>query len=73
MNTSIAYLIGFLIVIGGLAYGATLAGVPATWIGVGVIVLVGIGIMSTVTKTRAPEPTNGEAHRKAATTTVRED
>ncbi len=48
------YLIGFIILIGGLAYGAFLAGVPPVWIGVGVVCLVGIGILSAVKKTQAP-------------------
>lgn len=74
MNTSVVYLIGFLIVIAGLAYGAVLAGLPAVWVGVGVVVLVGIAIMMTVTKTRAPEVgASGGEVRRTTTTTVRED
>ncbi len=46
------YLIGFIILIIGLAYGAYLIHVPSTWIGVGVICLVGIGILSAVKKTQ---------------------
>ena len=46
------YVIGFLIVIGGLVYGATLLHVPQHWIIVGVIILLGIGITSGVTHTR---------------------
>jgi hypothetical protein len=30
--------------------------VPATWIGVGVIVLIGLGILLGVTTTRRPDP-----------------
>lgn len=47
------YLIGFIILIIGLALGAHLAGVPTTWIAVGVICLLGIGILSAVKKTQA--------------------
>ncbi|HVR97523.1 MAG TPA: hypothetical protein VMW27_12975 [Thermoanaerobaculia bacterium] len=50
------YLIGFILVVVGLAYGASLAGVPPTWIGVGVIVLLGIGILSAVKRTQAKTP-----------------
>lgn len=50
------YLIGFIILIAGLAYGAYLAGVPPTWIIVGVICLIGIGILSAVKKTQSPSP-----------------
>jgi hypothetical protein len=52
------YLIGFIIVIIGLAYGAYLLGAPPVWIGVGVIILVGLAILRGVTKTqtKAPSP-----------------
>ena len=46
------YLIGFIILIIGLALGAHLAGMPTTWIAVGVICLLGIGILSAVKKTQ---------------------
>ena len=45
MSTSI-YLIGYFILVVGLALGANLLGVPTSWIIVGVIIMVGIGIMS---------------------------
>jgi hypothetical protein len=51
------YLIGFVILIIGLAFGAHLAGMPTLWIGVGVICLLGIGILSAVKKTRTPPTT----------------
>ncbi len=50
------YLVGFIVLIVGLALGAYLMHVPAMWIGVGVIVLVGIGILTGVTSTRRPDP-----------------
>jgi urea transporter len=55
------YLVGFIIVVIGLALGAHLAHVPSMWIGVGVICLVGIGILSAVKKTqaKAPPPSSG--------------
>jgi len=46
------YLVGFVILIIGLALGAHLAGVPTMWIVVGVISLLGIGILSAVKKTQ---------------------
>ena len=51
------YVIGFIIVTIGLAYGAFLAGVPPAWIGVGVIVLIGLAILRGVTKTQTKAPT----------------
>ena len=52
MSSFGTYLIGFLLVIVGLAFGAYLLNVPPTWIAVGVIVLIGIGILSATTRTR---------------------
>jgi hypothetical protein len=49
MSSFSAYLIGFIILIFGLAIGAYLLGLATTWIAVGVIVLVGLGVMSAVT------------------------
>jgi hypothetical protein len=50
------YLVGFLILIGGLAYGAALLGVPRIWIMVGALVLLGIGIASGASRTRRKDP-----------------
>ena len=71
MNTSFVYFFGFLLVVAGLAYGATMLGVPPIWVGVGAVVLVGLGIMSTVTSTKTREPA-GDAE-VTRTTTVRRD
>ena len=46
------YAIGFVIMIGGLIYGAALMHVPAHWIAVGAVVLLGVGILSGVKATR---------------------
>jgi uncharacterized membrane protein len=46
------YVVGYLVVIGGLTYGATLMHVPAHWIVAGAIVLVGLGIVTGVKNTR---------------------
>ncbi len=43
---------GFAILISGLAYGAHLMRMPAQWIAVGAVVLIGIGILSAVKNTR---------------------
>ena len=50
------YIVGFVILIGGLAYGASLAGVSAQWIVVGALILLGLGIAMGVTKTRQKDP-----------------
>jgi hypothetical protein len=46
------YLIGYLILIVGLGFGAHLMHVPPRWIGVGVLIFVGLGIVTGVTSTR---------------------
>ena len=50
------YSIGFVLVIGGLIYGAYLMHVPAHWIAVGAIVLSGLGILTGVKATRQKDP-----------------
>jgi hypothetical protein len=50
------YLIGYIVLIVGLALGAHLLHVSAQWIGVGVIVLVGLGIVQGVASTRRRDP-----------------
>jgi hypothetical protein len=52
------FIIGFVIVIAGLAYGASLAGLPPQWIGVMAVVLGGIGIVMGVSKTRMKDPSH---------------
>ena len=55
MSNFAIFIIGFVIVIAGLAYGASMAGMSPQWIGVGVAVLVGLGVVMGVTKTRTKE------------------
>jgi len=56
MSSFASYLIGFIVLICGLAFAAYLLNVPSTWIGVGVIVLIGIGIVSATTRTKMRDP-----------------
>ncbi|HWF08749.1 MAG TPA: hypothetical protein VG297_09810 [Bryobacteraceae bacterium] len=50
------YLIGYIVLIVGLALGAHLLHVSPQWIGVGVIVLVGLGIVQGVASARRRDP-----------------
>lgn len=50
------YLVGIVVLVAGLAYGAHLAGLAPQWIGVGAIVLLGIGIVTAVSRTRSKDP-----------------
>jgi positive regulator of sigma E activity len=40
------YLVGFIILIVGLAVAAYLLGAPPVWIAVGLIIMIGLGIMA---------------------------
>jgi hypothetical protein len=61
MSSFGSYIIGFLILIVGLAFGAYLLNVPSTWIGVGVVVLLGIGVLSATSRTKMRDPAAGPA------------
>ena len=50
------YMLGFIIVIVGLAWGAMVAGVPQIYIIIGAVVLFGVGILSAVKRTRPKDP-----------------
>ena len=50
------YIVGFLIMIGGLIYGATILHVSPQWIAVGSIVLIGLAILKGVQATRGRDP-----------------
>jgi uncharacterized membrane protein len=52
------YLAGYVIVIAGLIYGASLMHVPIHWIVVGALVLVGIGVLTGVKATRQKDTPN---------------
>jgi hypothetical protein len=56
------YMIGFVIVIAGLAWGATVAGVPELYIIIGAVILLGIGILSAVKRTRPKDPPSPPSH-----------
>jgi len=53
------YIGGFIVLIAGLAYGASLAGLSTQWIVVGVLVLLGLGIAMGATRTRQKDPPAG--------------
>ncbi|MEE2878092.1 MAG: hypothetical protein VX593_03720 [Pseudomonadota bacterium] len=57
MSSFAIYAIGFVILIGGLAWGAFALGVPGQWVAIGAVVLAGIGIISGVTSTRRRDKT----------------
>jgi hypothetical protein len=50
------YLIGYVVLIIGLAVGANMMHIAPRWIGVGVLIMTGIGIVSAVAHTRQRDP-----------------
>jgi hypothetical protein len=50
------YLIGFLVMIAGLVYGAAILHISTHWIVVGTLVLIGFGILTGVKATRQKDP-----------------
>ena len=50
------YVLGVVVVLAGLIYGAHLMHVPAHWIAVGAIVVAGLGILTGVKNTRQKDP-----------------
>ena len=56
MSSFAIYLIGMLLVIGGLAYLAWMLHTPPHWLAAGVVVLLGLGILGAVKATRRRDP-----------------
>ena len=50
------YLVGFIVFIAGLAWLATVLGVSQTYIMIGAVMLLGIGIFTAVSATRSKDP-----------------
>lgn len=55
------YLVGYVIFVAGICWGAWLLGVPPVWIGVAALILVGIGIFAGANATKRDDP-NPQAH-----------
>ncbi len=52
MSSFLIYAIGLVVVLAGLIYGAVLLNVPQQWIIVGALVVLGLGVVMGVGKTR---------------------
>ena len=55
MSNMTLYMIGVIIVIAALGYGAHLGGLDPTWTAIGLAIIFGIGVIGGVTQTRRPE------------------
>ena len=56
MSSFSTYMIGFVVLVLGLAVAAYLLNLPAMWIAVGVIVLIGLGILMATSRTKPKDP-----------------
>ena len=53
------YMIGLAILIGGIAWGLTVAGVATLYIVIGCLIVAGLGVMMAVSRTRSKDPPVG--------------
>ena len=49
------FMIGLVLVVGGIAWGLIAAGVAAVYVGIACLIVLGIGIMVAVSRTRAKD------------------
>ena len=56
MSSFGTYLVGFVLLIVGLAIGAYFLNVPAQWIAVGAVVLLGVGVIMATSRTKPRDP-----------------
>ena len=56
MTNFFVYMIGVILFVGALAYGASLLGLSSTWIAVIALAGLGLGVMGAIVKTRQKEP-----------------
>lgn len=56
MSSFATYVIGFVILVVGLAMAAYLLDVPGMWIVVGIIVALGIGVITATSRTKMKDP-----------------
>ncbi len=56
MTNMIIYLVGTLLVVAGLAFGASRLGIGDVWIIAGALVIIGLGLMGGIVKTRQKDP-----------------
>ena len=50
------YMLGLAVLVGGIAWGLTTAGVATTYVAIACLIVAGFGIMMAVSRTRAKDP-----------------
>lgn len=56
MSSFTTYIVGFIILVVGLAMAAYLLDIPGMWIAVGVVVALGIGVITATSRTKMKDP-----------------
>jgi hypothetical protein len=56
MSAFALYVVGFVLVVGGVLYAEHLLHVPQTWVIVSALVMLGLGVMSAVSHTKRRDP-----------------
>lgn len=56
MTNFFVYMLGVILVVGAVAYGANLAGLSSTWVAVIAVAALGLGLMGAIVKTRQKDP-----------------
>jgi hypothetical protein len=52
------YLVGLVLLVGGLAWGLVTAGLAPVYVGITCLIVLGIGIMMAVSRTRTKDPSS---------------
>jgi len=52
------YLVGLVLLVGGVAWGLVTAGLAPVYVGITCLIVLGIGIMMAVSRTRTKDPSN---------------
>ncbi len=52
------YIIGLVLLIGGVGWALVAAGVSSTYVGIACLIIAGIGVMMAVSRTRLKDPPN---------------
>jgi hypothetical protein len=58
MTNFVVYLVGVVVLMCAVGYGAHVLGASNQWVGIGVAAGAGLGIMAAIVKTRRPQSSN---------------
>ena len=52
----VLYIVGLALLVGGIAWGLVTAGVAPVYVGIACVIVLGIGVMTAVSRTRSKDP-----------------